>query len=565
MKGRRALIVVGLAVAAVIGLAGPASAHAVLQQTVPEAGGTISSAPRQVVLDFDETVGIDAGSVQVLDAAGHRVDDGGSRHGRAGSFVVVGLRSGLANGTYVVSWRATSADSHPVAGAFTFGVGVRPDVTAAARIGDRSGSAAVGWADGIARFVAELGLVLALGGGAFLVGLWPAGLGRRGPRLVLITGGTLTIVAAVALLGLEGPYGAGLGLAAAGRWSLLSQTLRTRYGHLALLRILLVGLAAPLLRLVAEAAATDRPPSPTGPGTGIRRPAPDRWATAALAVIGIAAAATLADAGHAGTGGGAALATTSLTLHITAICVWLGGLVVLGGFLLRRDDAPVLARLMPRWSRVAIVAVTVVAGTGLYQAGREIGPLGAVTGTGYGQLVALKVVLFAAMLGCGALANRWVAQRRRRPVGDGPREVGLLRRLVAVEAAVGAIVLLVTAVLVNEQPGRTSYAPTVARTITTGPLTAQIDISPTRRGPETVHVYVFDQQGRPRAVQQVTGQISLPGRGVGPLAVPFIAGGPAHAIADALDVPFPGEWQLAVTIRVDDFDQYPAVVNYRVR
>ncbi|MGF7239228.1 MAG: copper resistance protein CopC [Frankia sp.] len=586
VTGRRVLIVAGLAIAAVLGLAGPASAHAVLEQTTPEGGGTVTAAPRQVVLDFDESVGIDTGSVQVLNAAGQRADDGVTRHGRSGALVVVGLRPGLARGTYVVSWRATSADSHPVAGAFTFGVGVRPDVTAATRIGHRSGSVAVGWADGIARFTAELGLVLALGGGAFLVGLWPVGLRRRGPALLLAAGGGLTIAAAVALIVLEGPYGAGLGLTAAGRWSLLSRTLHTRYGQLALLRILLVALAVPLPRLVAAANVTAT--ATAGVASAAARRA--RWARAALAVLAVAAAATIANAGHAGTGGGTALATTSLTLHVTAVCVWLGGLAVLGGFLLRRDDAPVLARLMPRWSRTAMASAAVVAVTGFYQAWREIGPLGALAGTAYGQVVLLKVVLFVAMLGCGWLAHRWVIRRGRMVGGEvgggqpatgrpGPKprpgdhlvhlafrtDVGLLRRLVAVEAAVGAAVLVVTAVLVNEQPGRTSYAPTIARTVTVGPLIAQIDISPTRRGPETVHVYVFDQQGRPQTVQQVTGQISLPGRGVGPLAVPFIAGGPAHAIADALDVPFPGEWQLAVTIRVGDFDQYSTLVTYRVR
>jgi hypothetical protein len=37
------------------------------------------------------------------------------------------------------------------------------------------------------------------------------------------------------------------------------------------------------------------------------------------------------------------------------------------------------------------------------------------------------------------------------------------------------------------------------------------------------------------------------------------------AVAVAVNVPFPGEWTLSVTIRIDDFDQYSAIITYRVR
>ena len=35
----------------------------------------------------------------------------------------VKLPAGLKDGTYVVAWRVTSADSHPVSGAFSFSIG----------------------------------------------------------------------------------------------------------------------------------------------------------------------------------------------------------------------------------------------------------------------------------------------------------------------------------------------------------------------------------------------------------------------------------------------------------
>lgn len=581
--GRRLLAVAAMTLAALIGLALPASAHALLEETSPVAGGTVAAAPRTVTLTFDESVGVEPGSIEVFDPAGHRVDNGDSHHGAAGSEVVIDLHPGLPKGTYVVSWRAISADSHPVAGGFTFGVGVAPDPTAVGRFGHRAGSAVVGWADGIARFVTEAGVALAVGGGAFLLGLWPEGLRRRGPRLLLWGAVAAIAAGAVGLELLEGPYGAGLGPGAALRWSVLSQTLHSHYGHLVALRIILLALAVPLLRAL--------------PGRE-----PSRLPRVQLAVIALVVTVTVAGAGHASTGGGAWLATTSLTLHIAAASVWIGGITLLAAFLLRRDDAPLLARVMPRWSVVAATAVAVVVLTGSYQAWREIGPFAALTATSYGRLLLVKIGIFAAMVGCGWFANRWVAGRYRARVqafsapdaasgvvsgvvsdvasgvvstaepalpgragGGVGGGVGTLRRVVAAETTLAGAVLVVTALLINAQPGGTAYAPPVARTVATGPLTVRIRVDPTRRGAETMTVAVSDHQGRVQTVEQVTGTLTLPSQGIGPLTVPFTRTTPGHAAATAVQVPFPGRWQLAVNIQVDDFDEYSATLTYQVR
>jgi copper transport protein len=573
--GRRLLAVAAMTVAALIGLALPASAHALLEESSPVAGGTVAVAPRTVTLTFDESVGVEPGSIEVFDPTGRRVDNGDSHHGAAGSDVVIDLHPGLPKGTYVVSWRAVSADSHPVAGGFTFGIGVAPDPSAVGRFGHRAGSAVVGWADGIARFVTEAGVALAIGGGAFLLGLWPEGLRRRGPRRLLWGAVAATAAGALGLLLLEGPYGAGLGAGAAVRWPVLSQTLHSHYGHLVVLRLILLALAVPLLRAL---------------GARSSEAADARLPRLELAVIGLAVAVTVAGAGHAGTGGGAWLATTSLTLHIAAASIWIGGITLLAAFLLRRDDAPLLARIMPRWSTVAATSVAVVVLTGIYQAWREIGPFAALTATAYGRLLLVKIGLFAAMVGSGWFANRWVADRYRARVQaftapepttspsdaplDAPVEpplparragVGALRRVVAAETTLAGAVLVVTALLINAQPGGTAYAPPVARTVATGPLTLRIRVDPTRRGAETMTVAVADHQGRVQTVEQVTGTLTLPSQGIGPLTVPFTRTTAGHAAATGVQVPFPGRWQLAINIQVDDFDEYSATLTYQVR
>src|SRR5665811_1226043 len=60
---RRGLIAVGIAFVAVLMLAAPAGAHAVLQQTQPVSGQAYSTAPPTMSLSFDEHVQVGLGGV----------------------------------------------------------------------------------------------------------------------------------------------------------------------------------------------------------------------------------------------------------------------------------------------------------------------------------------------------------------------------------------------------------------------------------------------------------------------------------------------------------------------
>ena len=58
---------------------------------------------------------------------------------------------------------------------------------------------------------------------------------------------TLVVATAASLL-LEGPYGAGLGLSAAWKPSVIDDVLKTHFGHVLVVRLLLLAIAFPLLR-----------------------------------------------------------------------------------------------------------------------------------------------------------------------------------------------------------------------------------------------------------------------------------------------------------------------------
>ena len=134
----RWLFAVVLGVGVVFGSAGPAFAHAQLTSTEPVGGTAVATPPANVVLHFGENVEIPLGSIRVFASpSGKQIETGAAEHaGGQGSAVSVKLPK-LDKGTYIVTWRVTSADSHPVHGAFTFivgsGKGTSQDAALAAR------------------------------------------------------------------------------------------------------------------------------------------------------------------------------------------------------------------------------------------------------------------------------------------------------------------------------------------------------------------------------------------------------------------------------------------------
>ena len=116
---RTAGVLVG-AVVLLLLAAAPAGAHAELVQSDPAPGAVLARPPEQVKLTFTEDVDVTGGAIRVFDADAERVDSGGVES--TGRTVTLPLPS-LDDGSYVVTWRVTSTDAHPIRGAFTFQVG----------------------------------------------------------------------------------------------------------------------------------------------------------------------------------------------------------------------------------------------------------------------------------------------------------------------------------------------------------------------------------------------------------------------------------------------------------
>ncbi|SCD42658.1 copper resistance protein CopC [Streptomyces sp. DvalAA-19] len=391
--------------------AGPAAAHAALTGSDPQDGAVVATAPKEVTLTFSEAIAVGDGSIRVLDPSSKRADTGVEPKDLSdGSTVRYGveLLPGLPDGTYTVAWQAISADSHPISGAFTFSIGA-PSETTVALPSEEVGGGAVGTVYGIARYIAYAGFILLVGGAAFVLGCWPRGATAR-PMQRLVVRGWITLTAAtLAMLLLRNPYTGSGKFADAFDLDGLQAVLDTKPGAALVSRLLLLGAAALFIAVLF--------------GTYARREdaVEKRDLTFGLAVGGgvVAAgiAATWAMSEHASTGIQAGIAMPVDVLHLLAVAAWLGGLVSLLVALYRTPD--IGSEAVRRFSRVAFGSVLVLAATGIYQSWRQVGSWSALTGTRYGQLLILKVVLIAVLLAVAWFSRRWTGRLTDAPVSAG--------------------------------------------------------------------------------------------------------------------------------------------------
>jgi copper transport protein len=321
-------------------------------------------------------------------------------------------------------------------------------------------------------------------------------------------------------------------------------------------------------------------------------------------------------------------------IHLSAMAIWLGGLAMLVTIVLRRPRPPgrtssgrvvrsrdqaaaaEAAKAVARFSPIALSCVCAIVVTGTYQAWRNVGTLGALTGTTYGRLLLAKIAGMCVLIGLGYLARSRVASLRTqaamtgvavatalavpvkvsagvrpshgrggpgaRPGRGGPGSgeragadgvtttLARLRWSVTVEAAIALAVLAVTAVLVNTPTGRESFAPPARATVafdTGGPDgrgSIGLTVTPARLGSNQVRVSLTGSTGKPYRPQQIQAALSLPARHLGPLPVPLTPKGGGRYLGGPVTVTITGQWQLQITIRSDAFDETTVTVPVAV-
>lgn len=554
---RRVLLAAAVALVGLVSFAPAAGAHASLESAEPAAGAILSAAPNQLVLRFTEAVQVDDGAVRLVDATGDRIDVGDISQPERRE-VVVELPV-LDAGGYVVAWKVLSADGHPVGGAVTWRIGqdsvavdqqVIDDVLAG-----QTPSGAVGVTFGVVRFAVFGALLVLVGGALFVALLWPDGADRRLVRRLLWWSWGVLLAGTVLGIGLQGADLEGLGLVDALQPSVFADVLDTTFGTVWLARAALLLPVAWLLWQLPRATTT--------------------WWRVAAMVAGAVLVATPAFSGHADSGRWLEVAKALDVTHVGAAAVWLGGLAVLLLAVLRTDVTDARA-IVERFSPVAFGAVAVVVVTGTGQAIRQITSLDQLE-TSYGRLLVVKVVLVLALIGVAwltraALHGRLTftdddeegVEEEEVEVAFGPGaaragegdDIGVLRRLVGAEVVVALAVVAVTALLVDANPGyaTTSSAGPFDETVVVEDVLVNVVVVPGTVGPTDVHLYVDDPAGGLAPPVDATGQLALPAREITGLEVPFVTAGPSHWVANDVDVPIAGEWELELVVFLTDVD-----------
>jgi copper transport protein len=468
VTGRGRAVVVVLVAAAALALPVAAWAHAALLRTSPSASGILNSPPARVLLTFSEAVEPRFAVISVTDAGGtQETTDSPSRSEVDPKTLVVPLRH-LAQGWYLVYWRAISVDGHPVRGAFTFAVGPNPGPQPQFAVPSISETAATPRLV-TARFVAFIAVMAAIG--LFLLRIAiarPVVRRVRGTRLhwVTIAFGIAAAIALVAVPVYVVFATAQFALRSAfdlGDVVPLMRSSAFGRGYLDLELAFALFVAAAALAIWVD------------------RPERERRSVAELFSVAGAVAAAGASllipsvSGHAGQTSPRGAAVAFDWFHLAAGSLWVGGLI---GLLVLWRSFPVAQRVaglvvcVPRFSNAAFVSVVVLIGGGTGGAVLHLPTFASLWDTSYGQTLLVKISLLAGAMLLAAVnllrtKPRLVACRERPELGPGA--ASLLRRLVAGEVLLVAGAVLGSAVLTSLPPPAKALAAASKASARVGP------------------------------------------------------------------------------------------------
>ncbi|MBA3643760.1 MAG: copper resistance protein CopC/CopD, partial [Chloroflexia bacterium] len=451
----RVILLVMLLIGLIVARPESASAHAALKESDPAPNAILATAPSQVRLVYTEPLERSYSRAELYDQAGNRVGGAASGPGADDYQMLVDLPASLPNGTYSVLWRSLStADGHTAQGYFAFTVGTAADVRTVVPPATTGGDEGPpDWLRTTSRWLALLGL-------AATVAVWPIwlfvvrpalspvwqlgpGVTRRirwfaAVAVAFAIGGSV-----VALLVQAAGIGGGEGLLSGLRTTLGE----TRYGTLWLIRI--------GLYLIFAAALM-----------GAAWWWPWRRAALSVALLGFSGLMPLPFsliAHAAAQPAGRATAIAFDLLHIVAASLWVGGLFVLmvGLVPALRDLTPagrreVLARAIPRFSTIALMAWAIIGVSGLYSAWINVGNLAALRTTDYGKTLILKLLLLVPLLALAAFNLLIVNRRLRRARAERTATIwsGFFVTAIAAEAVLVIVVLLVVGRLTAQPPAR---------------------------------------------------------------------------------------------------------------
>lgn len=146
-------------------------------------------------------------------------------------------------------------------------------------------------------------------------------------------------------------------------------------------------------------------------------------------------------------------------IHALAMSVWVGGLVLLARVVLAGPGEEDLVHAVRGFGRLANLAIGATIATGIVQMILLDG--GDLFGTSHGRVLVLKTVAVAGMIFVAVSARQFVNQRLARANEMTVPMADRLRRAFGVEAAIGVVVLAMSAWLLSLTPANVPTGPTI--------------------------------------------------------------------------------------------------------
>lgn len=288
---------------------------------------------------------------------------------------------------------------------------------------------------------------------------------------------------------------------AGGIWTVVSET---RFGQVSLARLAAAALLAASLPLVTR-------------DTGHRL-----WSTAAIV---LASALLIAPAwtGHAGATPGAVgvFPLVADALHLLAAGAWLGGLPPLAMLLAttwRQKEprwATITVSAVQRFSLLGVISVGTLLASGIANSWYEVGTLNNLFSTSYGQLVLIKIALFAAMVGLAAINRFYLTPRL-----PSPSTVRHLYGTCLVETGLGFAAVAVVGFLGAMAPASDMHGHSAHTAVPEGAAfvhihsnagMADVTIMPGRVGTARATIQLWNDDFEPLAVERLTVTLTPPG------------------------------------------------------
>ena len=264
-------------------------------------------------------------------------------------------------------------------------------------------------------------------------------------------------------------------------------------------------------------------------------------------------------------------------LHLYSASIWAGGLFLLLATLvptLRDLTAAgrqvVLSEMIPRFSRIALVAWAVMTLTGIYAAWLEVGNLAALRQTPYGQSLIVKLALLVPLLALAGF-NLTVVRRRlaaSASEGSANRWSRRFSLTVAAETGLVVLVLLVVGVLVGWPPAReaiTQELESVAIPLLADEQEATLILTPGVVGPNHYRLVLGSGHdhptGRGLTPAEAVLRVEPPARETGVKAIDLTPAAAGTFEGQGSELSIEGDWTIEAIVRQEGQADWRATVT----